>query len=175
MTEYLRIGVVLKPQGIKGELKVLPLADDPEIYAKLKEVYLEGEKGGYEKRALLRANVRADALYCTLSGVEDRGSAEALRNRYICVDREHAGIPPKDRYFIVDFIGCSVWDSLGNPLGTLEDVIETGANDVYSIRSSEGKVFLVPALKKLLALVDIDQKQIVFDVEVLKEVALYED
>ncbi len=175
MTEYLRIGVVLKPQGIKGELKVLPLTDDPRRFTQLSEIYLEGAKGGYEKRALLCASVREDAVYCTVAGVEDRDAAEALRGRYLCVDRKHAIKPPKDRYFVCDMIGCGVWDSLGNPLGILEEVMETGANDVYSIRSDGGKTVLVPALKKLLTLVDTDAKRIMLDAEVLKEVALYED
>lgn len=175
MTEYLRIGVVLKPQGIKGELKVLPLTDDPRRFTQLKEIYLEGAKGGYEKRALLSASVREDAVYCTISGVEDRTAAEALRDRYLCVDREHTVKLPKDRYFVCDIIGCGVWDSLGNSLGTLKDVYETGANDVYAIRLPNGKTLLVPALKKLLTSVDIDEKRIVLDADVLKEVALYED
>ena len=175
MTEYLRIGVVLKPQGIKGELKVLPLTDDPRRFAQLREIYLEGVKGGYEKRALLRAAVREDAVYCTVAGIEDRAAAEALRGRYLCVDREHAIQPPKDRYFVCDMIGCGVWDSLGNSLGILEEVTETGANDVYSIRSDSGKTLLVPALKKLLTLVDTDGKRIVLDAVVLKEVGFYED
>ncbi|MGI6150513.1 MAG: ribosome maturation factor RimM [Christensenellales bacterium] len=175
MTKYLRIGLVLKPQGIKGELKVLPLTDDPRRFTQLKEIYLEGAKGGYEKRALLSANVREDAVYCAISGVEDRNAAETLRNRYLCVDRENAVKLSKDRYFVCDIIGCSVWDSSGNPLGILEEVLQTGANDVYAIRQENGKSVLVPALKKLLVLVDIDEKRIVLDAEVMKEVALYED
>ena len=169
MTEYLRIGVVLKPQGIRGELKVLPLTDDPRRFTQLKEVYLEGKEGGYEKRALLSASVREDAVYCTISGVEDRDAAEALR------DRAHAVKLPKGRYFVCDVIGCGVWNSRGEQLGTLEDVFETGANDVYAIRRPDGKRILVPALKKLLTLVDVEQGRIVLDVDVMKEVALYED
>lgn len=175
MTTYLRIGVVLKPQGIRGELKVQPLTDDPRRFTRLEEVYLESAGGGYEKRALLRADVRADGVYCTVAGIDDRDAAEALRGQYLCVDREHAIKLPKDRYFVVDLIGCAVSDSLGNSLGILEEIIETGANDVYSIRGENNRLLLVPALKKLLALVDVQQKRIVLDADVLKEVAVYED
>jgi len=175
MTGYLRIGIVLKPQGVKGELKVLPLTDDPGRFNDLKDVYLEGEKGGYEKRALLSADIRDGFVFCLLFGAEDRNAAEALRGRYLCVDREHAVKPPKGRYFVCDVVGCCVFDSLGNPLGTLEEVIETGANDVYLIRGESGNTFLVPAIKKLVQLIDVEEKRVVLDADVLKEVALYED
>ena len=173
--EYLRIGIVLRPQGIRGELKVQPLTDNPGRFRRLEQVYIEGKKGGYEKRALLSAAVRDDAVYLQIEGVEDRTAAELLRGRYLCVDREHAVKLPEGRYFVCDLIGCAVEDSDGTPLGELCDVFETGANDVYAVRQKDQKTFLVPALKKLLALVDVANKRIVFDKKVLEEVIVRDE
>ena len=183
--EYLRIGIVLRPQGVRGELKVQPLTDDPDRFRQLEEVYLEGKKGGsdksgpqrggYERRALLSVSVRDGAVYLQLEGVPDRNAAELLRNRYLCVDREHAVKLPEGRYFVCDLIGCTVVDSEGKHLGRLCDVFETGANDVYSVRQDDGKTFLVPALRKLLAQVDVANKRIVFDAKVLEEVIVRDE
>ena len=96
-----------------------------------------------------------------------------LRDHYICVDREHAVKLPEGRYFVVDLIGCTVSDTNGNDLGKLTDVLETGANDVYVI--SGEKNLMVPALKKLLHKVDIENKHIDLDAAVLEEVGLFED
>jgi len=176
MNEYLRIGVVLKPQGVKGELKVQPLTDDPHRFAALKEVYIESKNGGHTPVGVASVSVREDAVYLTLTGVNDRNDAERLRNTYLCVDRSHAVKLPKGRYFVCDLIGCKVVDTNGCELGTLSDVLQTGAADVYAVRgASKDKNFMVPALKKLLHSVDVEAKCIILDAEVLPQVAVYED
>ncbi|MBR0135205.1 MAG: 16S rRNA processing protein RimM, partial [Clostridia bacterium] len=99
--------------------------------------------------------------------------AEKLRDLYLCVDREHAVKLPKGVYFISDIIGCEVKSDAGESLGKVVDVLETNANDVYVIEGA--KRLLVPALKKLLVKVDVENKSIVFDSVVLSEVGLFED
>ena len=176
MNEYLRIGVVLRPQGVKGELKVQPLTDDPSRFQRLMEVYIETKTGGHSPAEVTSVSVREDAVYLTLGAVPDRTAAEKLRNAYLCVDRQNAVKLPKDRYFVCDLIGCSVYDSTGKKLGVLDDVMQTGAADVYSVRGETKKQsFLVPALKRLLKTVDVENKRIELDAQVLTQVAVYED
>ena len=112
-------------------------------------------------------------MYASISGVTTREEAEKLRNVYLCVDRAHAAKLPPGRYFVVDLIGCRVSDTEGAEYGLLEDVLETGANDVYLIKGK--RTLLVPALKKLLAEVDVENKRIVLHADVLREVGLFED
>ena len=80
---------------------------------------------------------------------------------------------PKDTYFVEDLIGCNVKDTEGNELGSVTDVIETGANDVYVITGE--KTLMLPALKRVVLSTDIENRQILLDAEVLKEVGLFED
>ena len=88
MKNYLMIGQIVKPQGVRGEVKVLPLTDDPERYGELETVYFD-EKG--EKSAkVLSARVREGFAYVALEGVSDRDAAERLRNQALYVDRAHA-------------------------------------------------------------------------------------
>ena len=100
-------------------------------------------------------------------------AAEKLRDKYLCVDREHAVKLPAGAYFVKDIIGCEVFSTLGDALGRVVDVYETPSTDVYVIKGA--KRLSVPALKKLLSSVDIENKRIVFDSEILAEVGLFED
>jgi len=170
--EYLRVGLIARPHGVHGAVKLVPLSDDMNRYHSLKEAYLE-KNGRYTPITVSDVSVQPDAVYAKLSCSPDRNAAETLRNLYICVDRAHAAKLPEGRYFVVDLIGCSVEDTEGNEYGTLTDVLETGANDVYVVKGE--KSLMVPALKKLLTKVDVAQKHIVFDAGVLKEVGLFED
>lgn len=170
--EYLRIGLIARPHGVQGAVKLIPLSEDMSRYHGLKEAYLE-RNGSYEPITLWDVGVQPDAVYARLSCSPDRNAAEALRNLYICVDRANAIKLPEGRYFISDLIGCRVTDTRGNDYGTLTDVLETGANDVYVIKGE--KTLMVPALKKLLLKVDVEAKTVLLDGEVLEEVGLFED
>ena len=167
-----RVARILRPHGIKGEVKVYPLTDDLSRFKRLRECYLE--RGGQYEPALVDSSKKAaDAIVLHIEGYDTPEEAEKLRDLYICVDREHAVKLPKGVYFVSDMIGCEVTSTDGEELGVLTDVFETNANDVYVIEGR--KHLMVPALKKLLTTVDIENKRIVLDAQVLSEVGLFED
>ena len=149
--EYLRIGLITRPHGVHGALKVQPLSEDLTRYKGLREAYLE-RGGAYEKVEVSDVSVQPDAVY---------------------MDREHAVKLPEGRYFVADMIGCEVYDTNGAYYGKLTDVLETGANDVYVIQGE--KQLMVPALRKLLKEVDVANKRIELYADVLAEVGLFED
>lgn len=172
--DFFRIGLILRPHGVHGEVKLLPLTDNPSRFKKLKEAYLEVSEGRYEPIMVLSAKSAAEnSAIAKIDGVDTVEQAEALRNKYLCVDRAHAVKLPEGTYFVRDIIGCRVVSSNGSELGIVEDVYETNANDVYVVRGD--RKLSVPALKKLLDKVDIDNKLIVFNADVLSEVGLFED
>ena len=95
--EYLRVGLIVRPHGVRGAVKLLPLSDDLGRYASLKEAYLE-RGGSYDPVVVSGVGVRDDAVYASISGVTTREEAEKLRNVYLCVDRAHAAkLPPGQR------------------------------------------------------------------------------
>lgn len=169
--EYLRIGQIVRAHGVHGAVKLIPTTDVIERFRLLSEAYLE-EQGEYRPVAVSGVRLLADAVVLQLGGVDTCEAAELLRGRYLCVDRAHAVKLPVDTYFVVDLIGCETFDTAGTAYGRVTDVLETGANDVYEIE--RGKL-MVPALKRVLSSVDTEQKRIVFDADVLKEVGLFED
>ena len=170
--EYYRIAQILRPHGVRGEVKVYPLTDDPSRFKRLTACYIE-RAGQYEPAKALGAKLAGGAYVIKLEGVDTPEQAEKLRGLYICVDRAHAVKLPEGCWFVKDLIGCRVTDTRGGDHGVLTDVLETNANDVYVIEG--GRRLLVPALKKLLTSVDTAGKSIVLDADVLAEVGLFED
>ena len=100
MRENLIVGTILKPQGIRGELKVKPYTDSPEDFKEFKNLYLDGEK-----RRVLSVRVGDGMVFLGLSGVPDRNTAELLRGKNLELDRDEAPEPEEGRYYIVDLLG----------------------------------------------------------------------
>lgn len=170
--DHFRIAQILRPHGVRGEVKVYPLTDDISRFKRLREAYVE-RSGQYEAIRVDGAKYVSDAVVLHIVGTDTPEDAEKLRGLYLCVDREHAVKLPEGTYFISDIIGCRVFSSDGTALGSVTDVLETNANDVYVIEG--GRKLMVPALKKLLLNVDVKEKRIEFDANVLSEVGYFED
>jgi len=145
------VGEVIKAHGIRGEIKVHPLTDNPKRFKKLKEVILtRGEDKRYLK--VLNAKVQQNEVYLTLEGVNTRDEAEALRGWSIRIDRSE--VPPlQDRWYYFELEGMKVYEK-DKLLGTLVQVIETGANDVYLVKGDKGEI-CIPALKSVVKNVDV--------------------
>jgi len=170
--DYFRVGLIAKPHGVQGAVKLIPLSEDISRYKGLKQAYLERD-GEYTPIEVSVTSAQPESVYARLSCCPDRDAAEKLRNLYVCVDRAHAVALPEGRYFVSDIIGCEALDTNGVSYGRIVDVLETGANDVYQIRGE--KTLLIPALKKLLAEVDVPARRVVLHADVLQEVGLFED
>ena len=170
--DYLRVGQIVRVHGVHGDVKIIPLTDDPARFRQLKTAYLETTAGAYAPVAVTSARFLPDAVLLHLEGYDSVERAETLKNVYLCVSRDNAVKLRKDTYFIVDLIGCETFDTNGKAYGKLTDVLETGAHDVYEI---DGGKLLVPALKKLLREVDVENGRIVLDADVLEEVGCFAD
>jgi len=170
-SEYLRVGQIVRAHGVQGDVKVIPLTDDPARFRALKTAYLE-TAGAYAPVAITGVRFQPDAVLLHLSDCDTVERAESLKNVYLCVTRDNAVKLQKDTYFVVDLIGCDTFDSNGKSYGKLTEVLETGANDVYEI---DGGKLLVPALKRVLREVDVEHGRIVFDAAVLEEVGCFAD
>lgn len=169
--DYLRIGLIVRPHGVHGAVKLDPLTDDSRRFHGLKEAYLELH-GCYTPVQLVVSSVQPKAVVLHIHGYDTPEQASELRGKYLCVDRAHAVKLPAFTYFVTDLIGCDVFDTDGIAYGKLTNVYETGANDVYEI--DRGKL-MVPALKRVLSDVNTEEKRIVFHADVLKEVGFFAD
>ena len=171
--DYIRIGMVSKPRGIRGEVKVIPLTDDIKRFSDLEYVFVEDGKS-YRRLNVKGTRFGDGCAFLFLETVYTCDEAEKLRGKYICVDREHAVKLPEDRYFIFDLEGCRVVTDEGKELGEITEVMQPGANDVYVVSDGKNEV-LIPAVKSFVLDVDIEHKTVTVKESMLQEVAVYED
>ncbi len=169
MKDYLAIGQAVKPHGIKGGIKVRVLSDYPDRFHDEKYIY-RLQNNEYVKMNIQSVSGEGDSTILFLDGIKSREDVEAMRRELFYIKRSEAKPLPKGNYYISDLMGCKVLDTNEKELGNIVDVMQAGAVDVYTVKKN-GKILLFPALKRLLIKVDIENKLIVVDAEVLKEVA----
>ena len=155
MEDLLKVGVITTTHGVRGEVKVYPTTDDPRRFRRLKEVFLDT---GKEKMNLEIEGVKFFKQFVILKfkGLDNINDIEKYRQKSLYVTRKNAVRLQRDEYFIADLIGLKVQDEDGKELGTVKDVIETGANDVYEVEMADGKSLLLPAIKQCILNVDVE-------------------
>lgn len=158
MEQFLRVGVISSTHGIRGEVKVYPTTDDPERFLDLDEVILDT---GREHKILEIEGVKffKNQVILKFKGYDNINDIEKYLKKDLLVDREHAVELGENENFIVDLIDMEVVTDEGKVLGTLTDVIETGANDVYAVKTPEGKEILLPAIRDCILDVNVDEKR----------------
>ena len=154
--DYLQVGVITSTHGIKGEVKVFPTTDDPNRFRALKDVVLDT---GKEQIPLEIEGVKFFKQYVILKfkGIDNINDIEKYRKMPLLVSREHAVDLEEDEYYIADLIGMKVVLEDGSSFGTLTDVMETGANDVYVVENGEGEEILLPAIRECILDVDVEK------------------
>ena len=158
MEQFLRVGVISSTPGIRGEVKVYPTTDDPERFLDLDEVILDT---GREHKILEIEGVKffKNQVILKFKGYDNINDIEKYLKKDLLVDREHAVELGENENFIADLIDMEVVTDEGKVLGTLTDVIETGANDVYAVKTPEGKEILLPAIRDCILDVNVDEKR----------------
>lgn len=155
MEQLLQVGVITQPHGVRGEVKVFPTTDDPVRFKKLKKVILDT---GKEKLNLEVEHVKFFKQFVIVKFKEfdNINDIERYKRCPLLVTRENAVSLEEDEYFVADMIGMKVITEDGTEFGTLSDVMETGANDVYVIDSKEHGEVLMPAIKECVLNVDME-------------------
>ena len=165
MQNELTVGEVLKPQGIRGEIKVKAFTDTADDLCLFKRVFLDGVE--YK---VLRARVGDGCAFLSLRGVPDRNAAELLRGKKVTVPRDEAPELPAGSYYIADLLGSEVFTQNGQRLGVLKE-IRQAATDIYTIDTGEKEV-MFPLVQGLVTEVDVAGGKIVVDEKRYKEVAV---
>lgn len=157
-----KVAKVVSTHGVRGEVKAIPLSDFPDRYSSLERVYVERNKSYHEiKVASVRWNKRH--LLIKFEGIETPEQAALLKDKYLMIDVEDTVPLPEGSYYLFEIIGLEAVDIMGNPLGTIQDILQTAANDVYVVKKKDEKEILIPALKKVVKQVDLENKTMVVD------------
>jgi 16S rRNA processing protein RimM len=152
-TEWATIGKVVALFGLQGELKVRLLTDIPNRFAQLESVYLGREHTRYSIKSV--QPYKGEMILLKLKGVDDANAAEVLRNMDISIPLSQLADLPQDSYYQHDIIGLLVCTLDGQNLGHIVDIMATGSNDVYVIKTTEGQQVLIPAIKQVIKQIDL--------------------
>ena len=155
---HFKIGVITKPQGVKGEVRVYPTTDEPENFKRLigMEIMVGEELSPFE---LSGVRLMKRMIYVKLVGVDDRSTAEKLAGAEIYITDAQVSPLAEDEYFERDLIGMEVITEDGKNVGQLTKVIYTPANDVYVIKPPDCKAFMIPAIKDVIKNISISDSK----------------
>ncbi|MDR0918467.1 MAG: ribosome maturation factor RimM [Oscillospiraceae bacterium] len=154
MKEYLEIGQIVATHGLKGEVKLNPWCDSPNMLLDFDTLYFENGS----PVDIVNARVQKSQVILQLSGYETVEDAEVLRNIILYSKREDFDLP-KDTYFLVDLMGLEVFDvDSGVKYGVITDILQTGANDVYVVKGD--RELLIPAIADVVIETNITENYI---------------
>ena len=168
MEELLKVGKIVKPQGIKGEVKVIPLTDDVNRFKKLKTVYIDGEI-----KKIGGVKITADSIIVSLIGINDRNSAETLRGKFLCVEKD-TSILKDNSYFVSDLENSLLFDEKDVKIGKILSVT-SAKTDYLTVLTTDGRTMRFPFLKRVIKEFDAENKKLVVIREKLSEIECYED
>jgi 16S rRNA processing protein RimM len=150
---YLVVGEILKPWGYHGEVKVKIITDFPNRLVKHKTVYLGEQARAFQVE---RARLHSGYAILKLAGYDTAEAVAKLRGELVRIPADQAAKLKKGQYFHHQIIGLDVVTAEGDPVGTVAEILETGANDVYVVRTPTGGEVLIPAIKSVIQKIDLD-------------------
>lgn len=156
---YLLLGEVLRPHGVRGELRLRLLTAYPERIAKLETIYVGSSPDSSRLTPYAVEGMRMHTGYglLKLRGIDDRDQAERLRSLFVMIDLAHAVPLEEGEFYLYQLIGLSVLTDNNMKLGTLVEVLETGANDVYIVDSPDYGEVLIPVTPETILSTDIER------------------
>ena len=154
--EYIDFGKIVNTHALKGEIKIYSYTDNETNILNLKNVYIDGVKYIVEK-----SRFQKGMFVMKLKGVDCIEQAERLVVLNIMREIKEEEKTSADEFFVKDLEGIDVYDDQGTLLGTLEQVFNTGANDVYEIKKQDGTIFYIPAIKRNISSIDIKSRKMV--------------
>lgn len=153
------VGRVTRSIGLKGELNVALLTDVPERFAKLKSVWVGADETQAVKHSVVSVRVGRSSAVLKLKDIDSRSDADGQRGRLVYVAEKDAIVPKKGSYFIHDVVGMKVLTEEGKELGTVQDVMQLPANDVWVV-VADGKEVLIPATREIIRSVDLERRTV---------------
>ena len=155
---FLELGQVVGTHGVRGELRVNPWCDSPAFAKRFKTLYWD--KNGEQPVTVLSCRPHGNIVLLSLEGVDSIEKAEKLRHKMLYLNREDARLAP-GTWFIEELIGCDVLDADdGRRYGTLTEVSQTGANDVWHVTADGGQEYLLPAIPDVVIDADVANNRV---------------
>lgn len=161
-SELITIGKVVRPHGVRGMLRVMPLTDVPTRFEQLKSIRLRTPGGQPVSFEIERVQIHADAVLLKLRNIDSRNQVDALRNAEIVIERKDCLPLDDDAYYVFDLIGLQVVTTTGKPVGKIEDILAYPAHDVYVVSYGDTE-YLIPAVKAIVKEIDLARSRMIID------------
>ena len=159
MTKYLEIGQIVNTFGIKGMVKIKPFTDDINRFDRLKKIYISN-KNGKKEYQIQEVKYHKNMVLMKLEGVDTPEQADLLRQSYLLIDRADEEPLEEGVYYIVDLLGLEVYTDDNKLLGKVDDIFNTGSNDIYVVKDGKGKQILLPGIPDVIKDVDLEEGKI---------------
>lgn len=170
MKNQILVGKILKPQGIKGEVKVKPILDKLERFSSFEHFFVGKEKSLFEVEKI---DVRFGYAYVTFKNIKTRNDAETLRNKDLYVSREDFGKLDEDSYLLEDLIGLDVvYSGTNQCVGKIIDIDQYGSADVINVLSTDGRKYQLPFLKAVFLDINLSDGVIYVDKKMYEEMKI---
>lgn len=157
MDKEIIIGKIVAPHGVRGDIRIMPLTEKPDLFLDLDYLLLEGGK----KLTVKSARFHKRMVLVTTKEITTMNDAELLRDKYIYIKAEDLPELEEDEFYVADLVGIPVYDLEGKQIGKFKDSLSTGSNDVYVIAVPGAKDILVPAMKEYFKEINLAEKRIV--------------
>lgn len=154
MEDLLQVGGIANTHGVRGEVKVFPMTDDPKRFLKLKKVKLD-TGNGFLDLEIQHVKFFKQFVILKFKGMDSINDIEKYKQKGLYITRDQAVPLEEDEYFIADLFGVEVYTEDDKYFGKITDVIQTGANDIYVVETSDKKEVLLPAIKQCILDVNI--------------------
>lgn len=159
MNKYLELGQIVNVKGLKGEVKVNSFTDDNTKFERISKVFVK-QKNTLTEYEIEKVGYNKNQIIIKFKNIDTIEEAEKLRNSYIVVDREIFGELPEGVYYIADLIGLDVYTESNEYLGKVDDIFQTGSNDVYVVKDEKGKEKLLPGIDEVIKKIDLKENKI---------------
>ena len=157
--EFIMVGKVVSTQGNKGEIKVLPLTDSTDRFKKLTRIFI---RNNIDRKTLKieKIRIKENMVILKIENIENIKEAKMIVGSYLEVKRENAVKLTKGTYFVFEIIGLEVYNQNNIFLGKVDNVISTGSNDVYVVKSKDKEELFIPAIREVVKNIDLEKKRI---------------
>lgn len=155
---FLELGEIVGTHGVRGELRFNPWCDSPEFVKNFKTLYFDSE--GKNSVAVLSARVHGNVVLLKLDGIDTMEKAQALKTKILYIDKADYNLP-ENTWFVEDLLGCKVQEIDSDTVyGTLTDIQKYPANDVWTVKTPDGRQVLVPAVKEVVMSADLESRTV---------------
>ena len=158
MSEKITVGVIRRAHGIQGMVEVVPYTHDEHRFSQLKRVFINDKTG--TQLIINKVRYTNKGILIKFKESNDRNFAESLVKKEIQIPEEERIELPEDTYFIDELIGCTVFNKNGDSIGSVIDIMESPANDIYVVKAEDGKEHLIPAISQFVKDINVTEKVI---------------